>query len=80
MLQKIVIEEVKSEDTELMEIKVNSDGNVTNEFIFHSMIALISAFENRRNCKKQSIIQALSKAIEESDEGKESGEPINEVE
>jgi len=75
---KIVIEEVKNAKNEIIEIKIDSEGDVSNEFIFSSAIALIEALSKERKVPKNKIISFLIKNMDEVTET-ESGEPINEV-
>lgn len=79
MLQKIVIEEVINEETGEEGLAVNSNGDVTNDFIFSSIIALLESLNEVRGFDKKQVVQSLLKFVEESEESKESGEPINEV-
>lgn len=79
MLQKIVIEEIKSEDSELMEIIVTSEGEVKDEFMFHSIMALVDGLTERLGCTREQIYNSLLNIVVGNDESKESGEPINEV-
>lgn len=75
---KLIIEDVKSSE-EVVEIGVKSEGDVTNEFIFSSAIALIETLSKERKVPKNTIIKFLIKNMDELTQT-ESGEPINEVE